>query len=35
MEVFAPAADPLQLLFEEMDALSRKRTYKQVPNKPA
>ena len=35
MEVSAPAGDPLQELFEEINALNRKRTYKQVPNEPA
>jgi hypothetical protein len=25
---------PLQELFDEIDALSRKRVYKQVPNEP-
>jgi hypothetical protein len=35
IEVSAPAGDPLQELFEEIDALNRKRTYKQVPNEPA
>jgi hypothetical protein len=35
VEVSAPAGDPLQELFDEIDALSRKRTYKQVPNAPA
>ena len=34
MEVSAPADDPLQQLFEEIDALNRKRTYKQVPMHP-
>jgi hypothetical protein len=37
MEVAAPAGDPLDpllLLMEEIDAISRKRTYKQVPNAP-
>jgi hypothetical protein len=29
MEVSTPAADPLRLLMEEIDAISRKRTYKQ------
>jgi hypothetical protein len=35
IEVSAPAGDPLQELFEEIDALNRKRIYKQVPNEPA
>ena len=36
MEITAPAGDPLQLLFEELDALSRKTDrYKQEPQKPA
>jgi hypothetical protein len=35
VEVSAPAGDPLQELFEEIDALIRKRIYKQVPNEPA
>jgi hypothetical protein len=36
MEISAPAGDPLQLLFEELDALSRKTDrYKQEPQKPA
>ena len=35
VEVSAPAGDPLQELFDEIDALNRKRTYKQVPNEPA
>jgi hypothetical protein len=35
LEVSAPAGDPLRLLMEEIDAMSRKRTYKQVPNEPA
>ena len=35
MEITAPAGDPLQLLFEELDALSRKTDrYKQEPQKP-
>jgi len=34
VEVSAPAGDPLQELFEEIDALNRKRIYKQVPKKP-
>ena len=34
LEVSAPAGDPLRLLMEEIDAMSRKRTYKQVPNEP-
>jgi hypothetical protein len=34
-EVAAPAGDPLQELFEEIDALNRKRIYKQVPDEPA
>jgi hypothetical protein len=33
--VSAPAGNPLQELFEEIDALNRKRIYKQVPNEPA
>ena len=36
MEITAPAGDPLQLLFEELDVLSRKTDrYKQEPQKPA
>jgi hypothetical protein len=36
IEVSAPAGDPLQLLFEELDALSRKTDrYKQEPQRPA
>jgi hypothetical protein len=35
VEVSAPADNPLQQLFDEIDALSRKRTYGQVPNEPA
>ena len=35
VEVSAPAGDPLQELFEEIDALNKKRIYKQVPNEPA
>jgi hypothetical protein len=35
VEISAPADDPLQQLFEEINALNRKRTYKQVPNEPA
>ena len=35
IEVSAPAGAPLQELFEEIDALNRKRIYKQVPNEPA
>src|SRR5882724_11447954 len=36
MEITAPAGDPLQLLFEELDALSRKTDrYKQEPQRPA
>jgi hypothetical protein len=35
MEVSAPAGDPLQELFEEIDALNRKRIYKQVANEAA
>jgi hypothetical protein len=35
IEVSAPAGDPLQELFEEIDALNRKRIYKQVPHEPA
>jgi hypothetical protein len=38
VEVAAPEGDPLdplRLLMEEIDAISRKRTYKQVPNEPA
>jgi hypothetical protein len=36
MEITAPAGDPLQLLFEEIDALSRKTDrYKQYPKGPA
>jgi hypothetical protein len=31
----AAPGDPLQELFDEIDALSRKRIYKHVPNKPA
>jgi hypothetical protein len=30
-----PSGDPLQELFEEIDALNRKRIYRQVPNEPA
>src|SRR5712691_12000632 len=34
MEISAPAGDPLQQLFEELDALSRKTDrYKQYPKK--
>jgi hypothetical protein len=33
VEVSAPAGDPLQELFEEIDALNRKRIYKQVPSR--
>jgi len=35
MEVSAPVGDPLdplRVLMEEIDAMSRKRIYKQVPN---
>jgi hypothetical protein len=35
MHFLAPADNPLQLLLDEIDALNRKRTYKQVPNEPA
>jgi hypothetical protein len=36
MEITAPAGDPLQLLFEELDELSRKPDrYKQYPKGPA
>jgi hypothetical protein len=35
VEVSAPADDPLQELFDEIDALNRKRTYEQVPREPA
>ena len=35
VEVSAPAGDPLQELFEEIDALNRKRIYNQVPHEPA
>jgi hypothetical protein len=35
VEVSAPAGDPLQELFEEIDAMNRRRIYKQVPNEPA
>jgi hypothetical protein len=36
MEITAPAGDPLQLLLEELDVLSRKTgRYKQEPQKPA
>jgi hypothetical protein len=35
VEVSAPAGDPIQELFDEIDALNRKRIYKQVPNEPA
>ena len=35
VEVSAPAGDPLQELFDEIDAPNRKRIYKQVPNEPA
>jgi hypothetical protein len=35
VEVSAPADDPLQQPFDEIDALNRKRTYAQVPNDPA
>jgi hypothetical protein len=38
MEVSAPTGDPLdplRLLMEEIDAISRKRTYGQVPSEPA
>ena len=38
MEVSAPVGnplDPLRLLMEEIDAMNRKRTHKQVPNEPA
>jgi hypothetical protein len=34
-EVSAPADNPLQELFDEIDALNRKRTYGQVPHEPA
>jgi hypothetical protein len=35
MEITAPAGDPLQLLFEELDALSRKPDrYKQYAKDP-
>ena len=35
MEVSAPAGDPLQLLFEELDELSRKTDrYKQYSKEP-
>ena len=34
MEISAPAGDPLQLLLEEIDALSRKTNrYQQTPTK--
>jgi hypothetical protein len=32
VEVSAPADNPLQRLFDEIDALNRKRIYKQAPN---
>jgi hypothetical protein len=35
VEVSAPAGDPLQELFDEIDTLNRKRIYKQVPHEPA
>jgi hypothetical protein len=35
VEVSAPAGDPLQGLFDEIDAPNRKRTYEWVPNEPA
>ena len=38
MEVSAPAGDPLdplRVLMEEIEAIERKRTYKQVPHEPA
>jgi hypothetical protein len=35
VEISAPADDPLQQLFEEINALNRKRTYKKVPHEPA
>jgi hypothetical protein len=35
VEVSAQEDDPLQQLFDELDALNRKRTYAQVPNEPA
>ena len=35
VEVSAPAGDPLQELFDEIDALNSKRIYKQVPHEPA
>src|ERR1700751_4622804 len=34
VEVSAPAENPLQLLLKEIDALNRRRIYKQVPNGP-
>src|ERR1700745_923007 len=35
VEVSAPAGDPLQELFDEIDALNRKRLSKQVTQEPA
>jgi len=35
VEVSAPADNPLQELFDEIDALNRKRTYNRVPYEPA
>jgi hypothetical protein len=34
MEISAPVDNPIQLLLDEIDALNRKRIYKQVPNAP-
>jgi hypothetical protein len=35
MEISAPAGDPIKMLFDEIDALDRKRNYTQAPNEPA
>jgi hypothetical protein len=35
VEVSAPAGDPIKMLFDEIDALNRKRNYTQVPNESA
>jgi hypothetical protein len=35
MEISAPVGDPIKMLFDELDALNRKRNYTQVPNETA
>jgi hypothetical protein len=35
LEISPPGEDSLKLLLEEIDAMSRKRTFKQVPDTPA